>query len=50
VYRDGAALYQDTFVSHYLPWQAVYQVAPGYSPSGANRESENPEEGDVIES
>ena len=35
VYRDGEVLYQDTFLSQYVPWQAIYQVAPGYAPSGA---------------
>ncbi len=35
VYRDGRILYQDPFFSHYMPWQAVYQVAPGYVPAGA---------------
>ncbi|GAB4474159.1 MAG: VanW family protein [Anaerolineae bacterium] len=29
VYRDGQILYQDTFISEYRPWQAVYQVGPG---------------------
>jgi vancomycin resistance protein YoaR len=48
VYRDGAILYQDTFFTHYLPWQAVFQVAPGYVPSGANTESENPSEGEAV--
>ena len=38
VYRDGSILYQDTFVSHYLAWQAVFQVAAGHLPSGANTE------------
>ena len=32
VYRDGEVLSRDTFLSHYLPWQAVYQVAPGHMP------------------
>lgn len=49
VYRDGSLLYQDTFTSHYLPWQAVYQVAPGYVPAGANRANENAAEGQVVE-
>jgi vancomycin resistance protein YoaR len=35
VYRDGEVLYQDTFLSQYVPWQAIYQVAPGYAPAGA---------------
>lgn len=36
VYRaDGSILYQDTFRSSYIPWQAVYQVAPGHIPPGA---------------
>lgn len=29
VYRDGEILYQDSFFSRYIPWQAIYQVAPG---------------------
>ncbi len=29
VYRNGQMLYQDTFFSQYIPWQAIYQVAPG---------------------
>ncbi|HEC24239.1 MAG TPA: hypothetical protein ENI95_15120 [Chloroflexi bacterium] len=37
VYRDGEVLYQDTFFSQYVPWQAIYQVAPGYVPAGAQR-------------
>ncbi len=37
VYRDGQVLYEDTFFSQYIPWQAVYQVAPGYIPPGAAR-------------
>ena len=37
VYRDGEVLYQDTFFSQYVPWQAIYQVAPGYIPAGAQR-------------
>jgi vancomycin resistance protein YoaR len=35
VYRNGAILYQDTFLSQYIPWQAIYQVAPGYTPTGS---------------
>lgn len=34
VYRDGEILYEDTFFSRYIPWQAIYQVAPGHLPSG----------------
>jgi len=30
VYRNGQILHQDTFLSQYQPWQAVYLVAPGY--------------------
>jgi vancomycin resistance protein YoaR len=37
VYRDGRILYQDTFFSQYMPWQAVYQVPPGEVPPGARR-------------
>ncbi len=29
VYRDGVALFTDSFVTHYLPWAAVYQYGPG---------------------
>jgi len=29
VTRDGSVLAQDTFTTHYLPWQAVYQYGPG---------------------
>jgi len=29
VYRDGVLLFQDTFRTHYLPWQAVYEYGPG---------------------
>ncbi len=32
VYQDGAVLRTDDFFSHYLPWQAVIQVAPGQLP------------------
>jgi vancomycin resistance protein YoaR len=35
VYRNGEVMSRDTFTSHYLPWQAVYQVAPGHVPSPA---------------
>ncbi|NDJ54699.1 MAG: hypothetical protein GYB68_16650 [Chloroflexi bacterium] len=36
VYRDGAVLYSDVFRSNYVPWSAVYEVAPGYIPPGAS--------------
>jgi hypothetical protein len=29
VYRGGAALVTDSFVTHYLPWADVYQYGPG---------------------
>jgi vancomycin resistance protein YoaR len=29
VWRDGEAIYEDTFSTHYLPWRAVYQYGPG---------------------
>jgi vancomycin resistance protein YoaR len=29
VYRDGVALFTDSFVTHYLPWADVYQYGPG---------------------
>lgn len=34
VYQDGQVLRTDVFESHYLPWQAVIQVAPGELPGG----------------
>jgi vancomycin resistance protein YoaR len=37
VYRNGQVLYQDTFFSQYMPWQAIYQVPPGEIPPGAAR-------------
>lgn len=36
VYRNGEVISRDTFLSHYLPWQAVYQVAPGHLPAAAS--------------
>jgi vancomycin resistance protein YoaR len=35
VYRNGEVLYEDNFVSKYEPWQAIFQVAPGYVPPAA---------------
>lgn len=29
VMRGGELLYEDAFVTHYLPWRAVYQYGPG---------------------
>jgi vancomycin resistance protein YoaR len=29
VYRGGVLLFQDTFRTHYLPWQAVFEYGPG---------------------
>jgi len=29
VYRDGNILHEDTFNTHYLPWQAKFQYGPG---------------------
>jgi vancomycin resistance protein YoaR len=29
VTRDGQVIDEDTFATHYLPWQAVYQYGPG---------------------
>ena len=26
----------EDFFSHYLPWSAVFEVAPGYVPAGAS--------------
>ena len=47
VYRDGVILYQDTFISNYLAWRAVFQVAPGHLPAGADTTG-NPGDGDVV--
>ena len=32
VFRDGQLESEDHFYSHYLPWNAVFQVAPGQVP------------------
>jgi vancomycin resistance protein YoaR len=29
VWRDGVAIAEDVFATHYLPWRAVYQYGPG---------------------
>ena len=29
VYRDGQVLFSDSFVTHYMPWQDVFQYGPG---------------------
>lgn len=29
VYKDGQIYFQDQFVTHYLPWRAVYEYGPG---------------------
>jgi vancomycin resistance protein YoaR len=29
VYRAGILLFQDTFRTHYLPWQAIFEYGPG---------------------
>ena len=29
VYRDGNVLFQDSFFTHYQPWQAVFEYGPG---------------------
>ena len=29
VYRDGALIASDTFLTHYAPWRAVYECGPG---------------------
>ncbi len=34
VWRNGQLESEDTFSSHYLPWQDVIQVAPGQAPTG----------------
>lgn len=43
VYRNGEVISRDTFLSHYLPWQAVYQVAPGYLPAPAPAPASTPD-------
>jgi len=35
VFRDGRLEQEDHFFSHYLPWNAVIQVAPGELPAGS---------------
>ena len=45
VYQDGAVLRNDTFFSHYLPWQAVIQVAPGELPGRQPPAEQPPSEG-----
>ncbi len=35
VFRDGRLEREDHFFSHYLPWNAVIQVAPGELPAGS---------------
>ncbi|MBN1963926.1 MAG: VanW family protein, partial [Anaerolineae bacterium] len=35
VFRDGQLESEDHFFSHYLPWNAVFQVAPGQIPARA---------------
>lgn len=29
VYRDGAIIISDTFLTHYAPWRAIYEYGPG---------------------
>ncbi len=29
VYKDGQVYFQDTYQTHYVPWQAVYEYGPG---------------------
>jgi vancomycin resistance protein YoaR len=29
VYRDGQVYLEDQFSTHYMPWQAIYEVGPG---------------------
>ncbi len=38
VWRDGQLEQEDHFFSHYLPWNAVIQVAPGELPDDASGE------------
>ena len=40
---SGQVLYEDNIRTHYLPWQAVYHVAPGELPG---QEGEAPPEGE----
>jgi vancomycin resistance protein YoaR len=34
VVRNGEVVREDSFFSRYIPWRAVYQVAPGHIPPG----------------
>lgn len=37
VYKNGSVLFEDSFSTHYEPWQAVYQYGPGTKiPKGNN--------------
>jgi hypothetical protein len=38
---DGLTLHHDTFKTHYLPWQAIFEYGPGTElPEGAIVEEE----------
>ncbi len=32
VYKNGQIYFQDQFITHYLPWRAVYEYGPGTDP------------------
>jgi vancomycin resistance protein YoaR len=41
VYQDGEVYLQDEYVTHYIPWRAVYEYGPGTKlPKGAERNEE----------
>ncbi len=42
VSRDGAVIHDDTFETHYLPWQAKYQYGPGTKDIPTPEPSPNP--------
>ena len=44
VTRDGAALYDDTFITHYIPWRAVYQYGPGTKNMPPDEDKKKPDE------
>jgi vancomycin resistance protein YoaR len=37
VYRDGVALFTDSFITHYLPWADVFQYGPGTQLPNTNK-------------
>jgi len=38
VYNNGQALFNDTFITHYEPWRAVYEYGPGTDGIPTNKE------------